>query len=114
RLREDVLTDQASLSEVVSADAAVVLLHRHRQVLTHGEAATVEVGVHPHRSALEAVADRGARLVEVAEADRVALALPAAADGHVGVERLAGAEDLVPPVRAGAARHDEAVRVAVA
>src|SRR5690606_36763458 len=96
---EGVLTDQAPLPEVVAADATVALFLGYRQVLSHGEAAAVEVGVHPDGSPPEADADLRARLVEEAEVDRVALALPAAADGDVGVEGLARAEHLIPPVR---------------
>ena len=109
RLLHDVLADDVVFTQGVVVQAAVVLLARQRDVLADTDAVQAERRVDAHGPPLQPGIGGGAVLIEVVERHVVRVILPAARHREVRVTELTGPEHRLPPVRPGAARHDERV-----
>src|SRR5439155_19302091 len=85
----------------------VALLAGYGDVFAPRQLVDVERRVDPHAAELELVECRRAVLLEIVKRDVVGIVRTAARELHLGVAELRGTEDRLPPVRAGAARHDQ-------
>ena len=113
RLQQDILAEDAALSEVVVRRAAVMPLETERHVLTEVQLAPVECGVDANASALEVVVLRRATLMEIIEGDPICVLVAPSVYFQVVIPDGRRIESLSPPVGAGAAGHDQSARIGV-
>src|SRR5438094_506654 len=91
----------------VARDVRVLVDAREGDILADAHPVDAEGGVDAQGPPLEPVVRRGPILIEVVEGHVVRVILTAARDAEVGVRERRGTEHGLPPVRPGAAPHNQ-------
>ena len=113
RLHQDILPDDVVFTDSVVIDAAVALLPADRDILADRQPIDVECRVHTQRTTLVLAVRAGPILFEIIEGHVVRIVGPAAGETEIRIAELCRTEHRLPPIRPGAARHDQQARVGV-
>ena len=113
RLLQHVLADDVVFAEGVVVEPAVPTLARYGDVLSHVQAPLGERRVDAPAPPLQPVIRRGSRLIEVIEGSVVGVVSPGPRYRKIRVGVVTGTEYRVPPVGAGAPRHDQVIGIRV-
>jgi len=106
-LHQDILAENVVFAEVIVRNPAEGLLARQRDVPAHDELIHVERGVDAQGAALQPVEGRRSLLIQEIERRVVGVVRTASRNTQVGVRGLSRTEYRLPPVRPGAAGHDQ-------